>query len=103
MKNLNLNINKVVEMGLIDSLKLSCTTFPRQDKYGNVDFGKIEIKSDISSFQDTNLSGIMYQYFSSLSISDDAQIGGAFMMDVYSLERALKEGKEGWEGCLEDT
>lgn len=90
-------------MELIDSLKLFCTTFPRQDKYGDVDFGRIEIKSEILAAKDTALKGLISQYFSLLSISDDAQIGGAFMMDIYSLERSLNEGKEGWEDYLEDT
>jgi hypothetical protein len=78
------------------ALELFCGIFPRKVDYGQIRPEKMNIvQSEIE------LSGMIFEYFSNLYISDNAMIGMEFMQDIYSFHKSLTIGRQGWEESLE--
>ena len=91
-------------MALKKSIESFCSVFPRKASFGNVDFGTIEINEIPNSNLplDLEFKGSIKEYFSHTLISDDAMIGGEFMMNIYSLNN-VKKGLEGWSWYVENN
>ena len=91
-------------MSLKESIESFCSLFPRKASFGNVDFGSIEInRIPNSSFPiELEFKNSIKEYFSLITVSDDAMIGGEFMMNIYSLNN-VKRGLEGWRWYVEDN